>query len=144
MSIYRRLIVAVAAMGLATSVFAAEDAATTTTTTETTAAAPADAAPAAEATPAPAAEAKAAPAAEETTTTTTTTTASTDKLDLNKASVKELMKLKGVSAAKAKAIVTYRKKHGYFKSVEDLKEVKGFKKLNEKKMQEIADQLTVG
>jgi competence ComEA-like helix-hairpin-helix protein len=144
MSIYRRLIVAVAAMGLATSVFAAEDAATTTTTTETTAAAPADAAPAAEATPAPAAEAKAAPAAEETTTTTTTTTASTDKLDLNKASVKELMKLKGVSAAKAKAIVTYRKKHGDFKSVEDLKEVKGFKKLNEKKMQEIADQLTVG
>jgi competence protein ComEA len=135
MSIYRRLIVAVAAMGLATSVFAAEDAATTTTTTETTAAAPAEAAPA------PSAEA-AAPAATETTTTTTTTSA--DKLDLNKASVKDLMKLKGVSAAKAKAIVTYRKKHGDFKSVEDLKEVKGFKKLNEKKMQEIADQLTVG
>jgi competence ComEA-like helix-hairpin-helix protein len=129
MSIYRRLIVAVAAMGLATSVFAAEDAATTTTTTETTAAAPAEAAPA------PSAEA-AAPAATETTTTTTTTSA--DKLDLNKASVKDLMKLKGVSAAKAKAIVTYRKKHG------DFKEVKGFKKLNEKKMQEIADQLTVG
>jgi competence protein ComEA len=135
MSIYRRLIVAVAAMGLATSVFAAEDAATTTTTTETTAAAPAAAAPA------PSAEA-AAPAATETTTTTTTTSA--DKLDLNKASVKDLMKLKGVSAAKAKAIVTYRKKHGDFKSVEDLREVKGFKKLNEKKMQEIADQLTVG
>jgi competence ComEA-like helix-hairpin-helix protein len=139
MSIYRRLIVAVAAMGLATSVFAADDAATTTTTTETTAAAaPADAAPA------PAAEATAAAAPAEETTTTTTTTASTEKLDLNKATVKELMKLKGVSAAKAKAIVTYRKKHGDFKSVEDLKEVKGFKKLNEKKMQEIADQLTTG
>jgi competence protein ComEA len=136
MSIYRRLIVAVAAMGLATSVFAAEDAATTTTTETTTAAAPAEAA-------APAPTAEAAPAAAETTT-TTTTTSSTEKLDLNKATVKELMKLKGVSAAKAKAIVTYRKKHGDFKSVEDLKEVKGFKKLNEKKMQEIADQLTVG
>jgi competence protein ComEA len=136
MSIYRRLIVAVAAMGLSTSVFAAEDAATTTTTETTTAAAPAEAA-------APAPTAEAAPAAAETTT-TTTTTSSTEKLDLNKATVKELMKLKGVSAAKAKAIVTYRKKHGDFKSVEDLKEVKGFKKLNEKKMQEIADQLTVG
>ena len=132
MSIYRRLIVAVAAMGLATSVFAADEA-TTTTTTETTPTT-------AEAAPAPTAEAT--PAA--TTETTTTTTASTEKLDLNKATVKELMKLKGVSAAKAKAIVTYRKKHGDFKSVDDLKEVKGFKKMNEKKMQEIADQLTIG
>ncbi len=129
MSLYRRLILAVAALGLATSVFAADEAKTTatTTTTETTATAPA----AAEATPAA-------------TTTTTTTTASAEKVDLNKATVKDLMKVKGLSAAKAKAIVTYRKKHGDFKAIEDLKEVKGFKKMNDKKMQELTEQLTVG
>lgn len=132
MSIYRRLILAVATLGLATSVFAADEAAattTTTTTTETTAAAPA----AAEATPAATTEQAAAPA-----------TASVEKVDLNKADAKDLMKVKGMTAAKAKAIVSYRKKHGDFKAVEDLKEVKGFKKMNEKKMQEITEQLTIG
>ena len=54
------------------------------------------------------------------------------------------MKVKGLNAARAKAIVTYRKKHGDFKSIDELKEVKGFKKMNEKKMQEYQDQLTVG
>jgi competence protein ComEA len=133
MSIYRRLILAVAALGLATSVFAADDAATTTattTTTETTAAAPATA--------------EATPAATTTETTTATTTAAAEKVDLNKATVKDLMKVKGLSAAKAKAIVAFRKKHGDFKAIEDLKEVKGFKKMNEKKMQEITEQLSVG
>jgi competence protein ComEA len=128
MSIYRRLIVAVAALGLATSVFAADENATTGTTptdTTTTTQGTADATPS-------------------TTTTTTTTSASTDKLDVNKASVKELMKIKGLTAAKAKAIVSYRKKHGDFKSIDELREVKAFKKLNEKKMQLIEDQLTTG
>jgi competence protein ComEA len=138
MSIYRRLIVAIAAMGLATSVFAADETTTTTTTdngTATTATAPA-----ADTTASPTASAE----PEKTTTMTTTTTASSDKVDINKATVRELMKLKGLNAAKAKAIVTYRKKHGDFKSLDDLKEVKGFKKINDKKMQTIEDQLTVG
>jgi competence protein ComEA len=140
MSIYRRLIVAVAAMGLATSVFAAdENATTTTTTTDNAAMAPATTT---ETAPGPTADASKEDAA--TTTTTTTTTASSDKVDINKATVKELMKVKGVNAARAKAIVTFRKKHGDFKSIDDLKEVKGFKKLSDKKFQELQDRLTAG
>lgn len=126
MSFYRSLIAAVAAMGLATCVFADDQATTTTTTT----------------TEAPAAAATTTDSSAATTTTTTTTEAA--KVDLNKASVKELMKVKGLSAAKAKAIVSFRKKHGDFKSLDDLKEVKGFKKMDEKTMKDIQDQLTVG
>jgi comEA protein len=118
MSFYRTFIAAIAAMGLATAVFA-ED---TTATTQ---------APAAEATQA------AAP-------TTADATATVEKVNINKANAKELAKVKGLTVTKAKAIVAFRKKHGDFKSVEDLKEVKGFKKMDEKTMQEIADQLTVG
>lgn len=73
----------------------------------------------------------------------TQTTASEEKVDINKASAKDLMKVKGINSTKAKAIVSYRKKHGDFKSVEDIKEVKVFKKMNEQQMQEIMDQLTV-
>lgn len=124
MSFYRSLIAAVAAMGLATCVFAADEATTTTTTTQTPAAASTD--------------------ANATTTTTTTSDATSTKVDLNKASAKDLMKVKGLNAAKAKAIVAFRKKHGDFKSVEDLKEVKGFKRMDEKTMKDIQDQLTVG
>jgi competence ComEA-like helix-hairpin-helix protein len=141
MSIYRRLIVAVAALGLATSVFAADENAPSTTTTTTDSSASAPAATTTETTPGQTAEATKEDA---TTTTTTTTTSSTDKVDINKATVKELMKVKGLSAAKAKAIVMFRKKHGDFKSVDDLKEVKGFKKLSDKKFQELEDRLTAG
>jgi competence protein ComEA len=139
MSIYRKLIVAVAAMSLATVVLADDAAMGTTGSTDTTTqtATPTDATTTSSATPTEA-------TTEKTTTTTsdTTTTSTTDKVDLNKATVKELMKVKGLNAARAKAIVTYRKKHGDFKTVDDLKMVKGFKKINDKKMQEIADQVT--
>lgn len=63
------------------------------------------------------------------------------KIDLNKATVKELTKIKGVTPTKAKAIVAYRKKNGDFKSVEELKNVKGFKKMNAEQIKEIQDQL---
>ncbi|MDR3476842.1 MAG: helix-hairpin-helix domain-containing protein [Gammaproteobacteria bacterium] len=130
MSFYRNVIAAVAAMSLATCVFADETTTTTSTdTTKTTAQAPADATT---------------PATTTTESTTEKTTTTAEKVDLNKATAKELMKVKGISAARAKAIVTYRKKHGDFKAVEDLKEVKGFKKMNEKTMQQVAEQLTVG
>lgn len=83
-------------------------------------------------------------------TTTTGDTAKQDmastsdsKVDLNKATVKDLMKVKGLNATKAKAIVAYRKKHGDFKSVEALKEVKGFKKMKDDEMKKIVDQLSV-
>lgn len=65
------------------------------------------------------------------------------KVNLNKATAKELMKVKGLNAPKARAIVAYRKKHGDFKSMDELMKVKGFKKMNEEKMQEINGQLTL-
>lgn len=129
MSFYRSMIATVAAMGLATAVFAADE-------TSTTAQKPADAAAPQAMQTADAnstANTQAAqPAAEQT------------KVDLNKATAKDLMKVKGLTASKAKAIVAYRKKHGDFKSLDDLKEVKGFKKMKDDTMKQIQDQLTIG
>src|SRR6478735_9282574 len=118
MSFYRTFIAAAAALGLATSVFAADTTTTTTGTTNNT--------------------------NQATTATTDTNQSATqmsqeNKVDINKASTKELMKVKGISSAKAKAIVSYRKSHGEFKSLDDLKDVKGFKKLSEKQLKKIQD-----
>jgi competence protein ComEA len=94
------------------------------------------------------------------TTSTTTSTGGTDtsmsqtsgqqgtgteqgKIDLNKATTKQLMSVKGLNAAKARAIIAYRKKHGDFKSTDELSSVKGFKNLNADTMKSIQDQLTV-
>ena len=71
------------------------------------------------------------------------TVAEQTKINLNKASVKELVKVKGLNASKARAIVAYRKKHGDFKSTDELSHVKGFKKMNSDNMKEISDQLTI-
>ena len=46
-------------------------------------------------------------------------------VNINTATVDELKSLPGVGPAKAAAIVVYRRQHGSFKSVEELKEVKG-------------------
>ncbi|WP_435274438.1 ComEA family DNA-binding protein [Psychrobium sp. nBUS_13] len=60
-------------------------------------------------------------------------------VNINSANEKELMlSLKGIGKKKAKAIIDYRKKHGQFKTVEDLAKVKGIgKKLIEKNKQRI-------
>ncbi len=65
------------------------------------------------------------------------------KINLNKATAQELTKLKGLNAAKARAIVAYRKKHGDFKSLDELAKVKGFKKMNPEKLKDIQNQLTI-
>ena len=70
-------------------------------------------------------------------------TATDTKVNINKASVKELMKIKGINASKAKAIVAYRKKHGNFKSLDDLSKVKGFTKMKASSMKTMQDQLSV-
>ena len=54
------------------------------------------------------------------------------KIDINHASLLELDKLPSVGIKTAQAIIEYRKTHGYFRSVEDLKKIRGIgeKKLN--------------
>jgi len=46
-------------------------------------------------------------------------------IDVNKASKSDFMQIKGIGAKKAQSIIDYRKKHGKFKSISDLKNVKG-------------------
>lgn len=54
-------------------------------------------------------------------------------VNLNTATRDELLAVPGIGPAKAQAIVEHRKAHGPFASVDDLKEVKGFRaKLVEK------------
>jgi len=62
-------------------------------------------------------------------------------VNLNTASVGELDAIKGIGPGKAKAIVQYRDKHGPFKSVDDLSQVKGFGK---KSIDKLRPELTVG
>jgi len=49
----------------------------------------------------------------------------TQKVNINTASVQQLMTLKGIGETKAKAIKAYVKTHGKFVSVKDLAKVKG-------------------
>lgn len=129
MSFYRSIFAAVAAVAIASPVFA-DDSATTTTTTTPTAAVQTDTSTGTTATT--------------TTTQTSDATSTTDsKIDLNKASAKDLMKVKGINASKARAIVAYRKKHGDFKSVSDLSKVKGFTKMKSDGIQAIQSQISV-
>ncbi len=54
------------------------------------------------------------------------------KLDINSATVKDLEKLPGIGPVLAKRIIEYRKKHGLFKNLQELLNIKGIgiKKFN--------------
>jgi competence protein ComEA len=61
-------------------------------------------------------------------------------VDLNSATANQLDAVKGIGPAKAKAIIDYREKNGPFKSVDDLKHVKGF---GAKTIEKLRSELTV-
>ncbi|AKI98168.1 hypothetical protein IX53_00175 [Kosmotoga pacifica] len=63
-----------------------------------------------------------------------------NKLDLNKASLEELIALPGIGDSKAKSIIEYRENRGGFDSIEQLKEVKG---IGEKIFAGLKDFITV-
>lgn len=47
------------------------------------------------------------------------------KVNINTATVEELMSLKGIGEKKAESIIEHREKDGPFATIEDLKDVKG-------------------
>jgi competence protein ComEA len=62
-------------------------------------------------------------------------------VNLNTATLDELIALPGIGPAKAQAILDYRKAHGPFKTVEELKDVKG---IGAKRFEKLKGDLTVG
>ncbi|WP_409178235.1 helix-hairpin-helix domain-containing protein [Brevibacillus fortis] len=68
------------------------------------------------------------------------TTGTSSAINLNTATVEELMSLPGIGEARAKAIVDYRSKQGLFRSADDLKQIEG---IGEKMFARIKDRLVV-
>ena len=62
-------------------------------------------------------------------------------LNLNTATKDELVALPGIGPAKAQAIVDYRNQHGPFKSVDEIRKVKG---IGEKLFLQIKPELAIG
>lgn len=62
------------------------------------------------------------------------------KINLNTASVEQLVELKGLGEVKAQKIVEYRNKHK-FTSVDQIVEING---IGEKLLEKLRDQLTIG
>ncbi len=64
----------------------------------------------------------------------------TERLNLNTATVEELVQIKGIGETLARRIVEYRDQHGPFRSVDDLLQVKG---IGEKKLKAMRPFVTV-
>jgi len=68
-------------------------------------------------------------------------TAETKQININIASAAELSHLKGIGEAKSQAIVEYREEYGSFKTVDDLKSVRG---IGDKLLEKLRPHITVG
>ncbi len=66
--------------------------------------------------------------------------AATERLNLNTATVEQLMTLKGIGEVTARAIVDYREQNGPFRAVDDLLQVRG---IGEKKLEALRPFVTV-
>ena len=64
-----------------------------------------------------------------------------DKININTADATELDKLPGIGPTKAGDIIAYRETKGSFKTIEDLKDVKG---IGDKTFENLKDLVTVG
>ena len=62
-------------------------------------------------------------------------------ININTASASELAAVNGLGEVKARAIVAYREQNGPFKSVDDLKEVKG---IGDRMLAKLRPQVTLG
>lgn len=62
-------------------------------------------------------------------------------VNINSATAEELKALPGIGAAKATAIVEYRQQNGNFKTVDELKNVKG---IGDSIVNRLRDEVTVG
>ena len=62
------------------------------------------------------------------------------KININRATKEELMKLPGIGPAFASRIIHYRRRHGGFASLMDLKKIKG---IGEKRFQRIKDRVSL-
>ena len=62
-----------------------------------------------------------------------------EKININQASPEELTQLKGIGEAIAGRIIAYRQQNGPFKSIEEIKNVKG---IGDKKFEQIKDSIT--
>jgi comEA protein len=61
-------------------------------------------------------------------------------LNINKASINDFMSLPGIGEAKAKSIIDYRNSKGSFKSLDEIKDVKG---IGESIFEKIKEYLTI-